>query len=91
MKVTSHDRHERAGERGSAVVVILVLLLGILALTEANNGTLRSLKRELQLIEQRQLLKYGELTVTNSFSRRPTNRPPSFGQPGSAPDRAPGE
>jgi len=54
-----------AGERGSAVVVILIVLFGILAFLQVNNGTLRSLKRELQLIEQRQLIKYGEAAVTN--------------------------
>jgi hypothetical protein len=47
-----------AGERGMAVVVVLAVLVLILAFMAGNNVTLRSLHREMQLIEQRQLRKY---------------------------------
>ncbi len=45
-------------ERGSAVVVVLALLLLTLAFMAGNDVTLRSLRREMQIIEERQLRKY---------------------------------
>ncbi|MCL4177597.1 MAG: hypothetical protein KJ072_07595 [Verrucomicrobia bacterium] len=42
-------------ERGSATLVVLVLLFLMAALALGNNRTLRQLHQELNLIEQRQL------------------------------------
>lgn len=72
MKLRANNSDCTRSDGGSAVVVVLVLLLAIMAFLEANTGTLRSLKRELQLIEQRQLIKYGESVLTNNFG---TNKP----------------
>jgi|GEM_PF-3160938 hypothetical protein len=67
MKLRANSFRCSRSDDGSAVVVVLVLLLAIMAFLEANTGTLRSMKRELQLIEQRQLIKYGESALTNHF------------------------
>ena len=48
----------QGSERGSAVIVVLALLLLILAFMAGNDVTLRSLRREMQIIEERQLRKY---------------------------------
>jgi hypothetical protein len=44
---------------GSAVVVVLVLLFMMTVLLTANSLALHRLKQSVQLIEQRQLKKYG--------------------------------
>ena len=75
MKLRANNLHCSRSDSGSAVVIVLVLLLAIVAFLEANTGTLRSLKRELQLIEQRQLVKYGESVLTNHF--RTNKLPPA--------------
>ena len=64
--VGSRCRRDRRGERGSAAIVVLVLLFLIVAFAEGNSVTLRSLKRELQLLDERQLKKYGDAAVTNA-------------------------
>lgn len=71
MKLQSEHHPARAGERGSAVVVVLILLIGVLAFVAANTSTLHSLKQELQLLEQRQLIKYGESGLTNQVMAPP--------------------
>ena len=68
MRTRSAHQHQRRGERGSAAIVVLVLLFLIVAFAAGNTVTLRSLKRELQLVEQRQLTKYGAAAVTNSVT-----------------------
>jgi hypothetical protein len=45
----------RAGERGSAVLVVLALLFIMAALALGNNRTLHQLHQELDLLEQHQL------------------------------------
>jgi hypothetical protein len=45
---------------------VLVLLFLILAFAQGNTVTLRSLGKELQLLDQRQLRKYGDAAVTNA-------------------------
>ena len=46
-------------QRGSAVLIVLVLLACIGILMAANTDTLAALKQELRLLDQRQLKKYG--------------------------------
>jgi len=46
-------------ERGSATLVILILLTIMVALITANSVTLHHLRGELRLIERGQLKKYG--------------------------------
>jgi type II secretory pathway component PulK len=46
--------HNFSGRRGSALVIILVLLSVMAALILANTTTLRRLRVELQLLEQKQ-------------------------------------
>ena len=75
MKVRANYFHCSRNDSGSVVVIVLGLLLVCMAFLEANTGTLRSLKRELQLIERRQLIKYGQSALTNHF--RTSNLPPS--------------
>ena len=53
----------RRRERGLAVLVLLILLGLIGALIAANQVTLRSLHRELELLERQQARKYGTRTV----------------------------
>lgn len=48
----------QGSERGSAVIVVLALLFLTLAFIAGNDVTLRSLRREMQIIEERQLRKY---------------------------------
>jgi hypothetical protein len=45
----------RAGERGSAVLVVLALLFLMAAMALGNNRTLHQLHQELDLLEQHQL------------------------------------
>ena len=56
LKPTWHPAH--SAERGSAVLVILVMLSIMVTFAIANSRTTYHLKRELQLIEKRQLKKY---------------------------------
>jgi len=56
LKTTCHSAH--SAERGSAVLVILVMLSIMVTFAIANSRTTYHLKRELQLIEKRQLKKY---------------------------------
>lgn len=71
MKVQFHLSQSKRSEGGSAIVIVLVLLLAMIAFVEANTGTLRSFKRELQVLEQRQMIKYHPL---DSASRSGTNQ-----------------
>lgn len=54
MKVVCPNPQSSERGNGSAIVVVLVLLLVTLALLGTSSETLRSLRRELQLLEQRQ-------------------------------------
>ena len=49
----------RSPERGSATLVVFILLTIMLALLVANSATLHHLRGELRLIERGQLKKYG--------------------------------
>ena len=57
-------RSSHSAERGSAVLVILVMLTIMVTFAIANSRTTYHLKRELQLIEKRQLKRY-ESTAGN--------------------------
>jgi hypothetical protein len=59
---TCHSSH--SAERGSAVLVILVMLSIMVTFAIANSRTTYHLKRELQLIEKRQLKRH-ESTAEN--------------------------
>ena len=48
-----------AAQRGSSVLIILVLLACMAIILAANSATLHSLKQELKLIDQHQQKKYG--------------------------------
>ncbi len=60
MKLQPSARHR---QRGVAVLVLLVLLVLIGAFMAANQVTLRSLHRELELLDRQQARKYGALAV----------------------------
>ena len=49
----------RCGERGSATLVVFILLTIMVTLLVANSVTLHHLRGELRLIEREQLKKYG--------------------------------
>lgn len=55
----------RRDERGTALLVVLALLVLIMAFMAGNNVTLRALKQELQILDKHQLQKYGPLASTN--------------------------
>lgn len=66
-------------ERGSATLVVLVLLFLMAALALGNNRTLRQLHQELNLIEQRQLRNLDPAHQPRAIERitipAPTNPP----------------
>jgi hypothetical protein len=51
--------HKTGRSDGSAVIIVLVLLFVMTALLTANSLALRRFKHSVQLIEHRQLKKYG--------------------------------
>ncbi len=55
----SKRNHRSAASRGSAVLIILVLLACMAIMLAANSAMLHSLKQELKLIDQQQQKKYG--------------------------------
>jgi hypothetical protein len=59
-------------QRGTAIVVVLAVLVLIVAFMAGNNVTLRSLHREVQLIEKRQLRKYGRSDAASGAVGRAT-------------------
>jgi hypothetical protein len=63
MKTVGSGR--RNGEGGFVAVVMLAMVILILAFLAGNDVTLRSLKREIQLIERHQLAKYPPGHATN--------------------------
>ena len=54
-QVTFHCVARRRGHRGSAVLVVLVLLAVMSAMIIANTHTLHALKEELKLLNERQI------------------------------------
>ena len=62
----SRFRRSPGTERGSATLVVFILLTIMVALVVANSVTLHHLRGELRLIEREQLKKYG------------TNAPPAL-------------
>ena len=50
---------QRAAQRGSAILIILVLLACMAIILAANSAMLHSLNQELKLIDQQQQKKYG--------------------------------
>jgi|GEM_PF-5161564 heme exporter protein D len=63
----------RAGERGIAVILMLIFTLILLSLAAANVASLRQLQRELKLVDQRQVRRLQQnSTATNSpFTNTP--------------------
>src|SRR5438552_12357070 len=59
-------RSSRSAERGSAVLVILVMLSIMVTFAIANSRTTHHLQRELQLIEKRQLKRYESAAVNQA-------------------------
>jgi Tfp pilus assembly protein PilX len=47
-----------ANERGSAILVVLMLMLALAAIVVANTQTLRLLKEEIRFVDQMQQQKY---------------------------------
>ena len=56
---TSTRKIQDTATRGSAVLIILVLLACMAIILAANSAMLHSLKQELKLIDQQQQKKYG--------------------------------
>src|SRR5438045_3690704 len=56
----------RSAERGSAVLVILVMLSIMVTFAIANSRTTHHLQRELQLIEKRQLKRHESTAVNHA-------------------------
>ena len=55
-----HTHLRRARQRGSSVLIILVLLACMILFAAANSLTLHALKQELKLIDLHQQKKYGQ-------------------------------
>jgi hypothetical protein len=67
MKIQSSPAyHPRAARRGSAVVVLLVLISFLVVLAVANAVTLRNLRKRMNILEQRQTQRLAS-SSTNSF------------------------
>ena len=84
MKITSHlsrrsHAGRRAGQRGSAVIVVLAFLAIMLIYVDSNLQTLGHLNRDLKLVERRQL-RHWEIAGMLS-----TNAPPARPAPAAAP------
>ncbi len=65
----------RGTKRGSATLVVFILLTIMVALIVANSVTLHHLRRELRLIERGQLKKY-ETNAAPALRVQPERRPP---------------
>jgi uncharacterized protein HemX len=76
----------RQSERGSAVLIILALLVIMVALAVGNNLALGHLQRELQLTERRQQQRL-KVTATRDAGRTATTGGPSRDRPDSAPEK----
>jgi hypothetical protein len=67
----------RHSDRGSAVIMIFALITIVGALAVNNTTVLANLKRELQLVERRQLQHSGAIARTNQpASKRPQSIDP---------------
>ncbi|MGD0537367.1 MAG: hypothetical protein ABSC03_06950 [Verrucomicrobiota bacterium] len=63
---TGWTRACRGAERGwVASLIVLILLLVVVALVASNTVAVQNLRRELRLVEQRQIQHYGTNAVTN--------------------------
>lgn len=75
------ERSRRSTERGSAVVIVLILA-GIMGMLISENGrALHGLKQEIQLLEQKQLRQHEE---RRKRQPQPINKPD---QPGEKPSK----
>lgn len=74
MKITSQTSRHRK-QNGSAVLIVIILLGVMLAVIASNTANLNQLKRELNLIEQKQLKRQAApaipIPVPPSDSRQP--------------------
>jgi type II secretory pathway component PulK len=66
MKTTVLSSVHPGRRRGSAVLVVLVLLALMMVFISANSFTLHSLKRDLHRLEQKQLRRYRAAPLSNT-------------------------
>ncbi len=76
----------RAGERGSATLVVLALLFIMAALALGNNRTLHQLHQELDLVEQHQLRQMGVIPQRRPIAATPTPAPAEVAPSASEPE-----
>ena len=58
--ILSLSMRRRGSRSGSAILVVLILLGAMLVIIAGNNGTLNQLKREIDLIERKQVQRLAE-------------------------------
>ena len=68
MKTCSHSNRRFVRQRGSAVIIVIVMVAVIGAIFMENSRSLADLQRNLRLIEQKQIQKFG-VTSTNGLNR----------------------
>jgi hypothetical protein len=74
MKLLNPTGHSAlSAERGSAVMVILIMLSIMVTFAIANSRTTYHLQRELQLIEKRQLLSGAPTVIVSDLERKKLN------------------
>jgi hypothetical protein len=75
MKLHRPNRYRRTGERGFFLVAALLIIAGIMLIyIAANGGRLATLKKEIRLVEQKQIerLNRSSVVTTNSPAPIPT-------------------
>ncbi|MGB7746967.1 MAG: hypothetical protein WBN75_06745 [Verrucomicrobiia bacterium] len=78
MKISSSISTARRHQHGSAVVVYLALLAIMVILAAANSNTLLHLRRELNLLNQRQIKRLSASAANVTFT---VESPTTTGQP----------
>jgi hypothetical protein len=67
-------RGRRAGQRGSATLVVLILLMLLVALLIGNSRALIQLKGELRLVEEKQVQRYAPKPASHTAPANPAPR-----------------